>query len=113
MQQSEIKLHASCFQYHWNTYPNERGLLCYNLNNSRNVIDGAQNRALGLIKGRSDMVYYCPDGRAKMIEFKTESGYQSKEQLTWQKTIESSGYIYVVVRTFDDFKTLMHHWHEK
>lgn len=106
MQQSEIKLHSECFLWFHNTYPKQRGLLCYNLNNSRNVIDGAMNRALGLQKGRCDMVYYSPHG-AIMIEFKTESGMQSKEQKEWQNTIECAGYEYHVVRSAEAFKSLI------
>ena len=58
MKLSEVKIQARIFQWHWNNYPQERGLLCYNLNNSANKVQGSQNKAIGLIKGRSDMVYY-------------------------------------------------------
>ena len=77
---SEVKIQSQIFQWHWNNYPEERGLLCYNLNNSANKIQGNQNKALGLIKGRSDMVYYY-NGTAVMIELKNATGKQSKEQI--------------------------------
>jgi hypothetical protein len=70
---SESKLQTDCYVWFHNTYPKLRGLLCYNLNNSRNKIDGAKNKALGLIAGRSDMVLYR-DGVATMIEFKIRDG---------------------------------------
>lgn len=103
---SEIQLQSECFLWHWNNKPNERGLLCYNLNNSANKIQGNQNKALGLIKGRSDMVYY-KNRTAIMLEFKTEIGTQSKEQKEWQLLIESQGFRYEVIRTLNDFIKIM------
>lgn len=103
---TEIQLHSECFLWHWNTYVNERGLLCYNLNNSANKIQGNQNKALGLIKGRSDMVYY-KNGKAIMIEFKTENGIQSNEQKQWQKMITENNFEYHIIRTLDQFKKII------
>ena len=100
--QSEVKLQSMCFIYHWNNYPNERGLLCYNLNNSANKIQGNINKSLGLIKGRSDMVYY-KKGKAIMLEFKTENGNQSKEQKEWENRIKEEGFDYIIIRTFYEF----------
>ena len=100
--QSEIKLQAECFQWHWNTHIHERGLLCYNLNNSANKIQGNQNKALGLIKGRSDMVLYRESG-VIMLEFKTESGVQSTAQKAWQELVEKNGFEYKIIRSFEEF----------
>jgi hypothetical protein len=99
---SEVKIQSQIFQWHWNNYPTERGLLCYNLNNSANKIQGAQNKALGLIKGRSDLVYYYK-GSAIMIELKNATGKQTKEQIVWQELVESQGFIYLVMRSLEDF----------
>jgi len=99
---SEVKIQSQIFQWHWNNYPEERGLLCYNLNNSANKIQGNQNKALGLIKGRSDMVYYY-NGTAVMIELKNATGKQSKEQIQWEATIKKAGFQYIVMRSLEDF----------
>ena len=104
--QSEIKLQAECFQWHWNTYIHERGLLCYNLNNSANKIQGNQNKALGLIKGRSDMVLYRKSG-VIFLEFKTESGAQSTAQKGWQAIVEAQGFRYEIIRNFEEFKNII------
>jgi hypothetical protein len=104
--ESEIKLQSQSFLWHWNNYPNERGLLCYNLNNSANKIQGNQNKALGLIKGRSDMVYY-KKGKAIMLEFKTETGTQSKDQKEWEQRIKSEGFEYRIIRNFEDFLSII------
>ena len=100
--QSEIKLQAECFQWHWNIHIHERGLLCYNLNNSANKIQGNQNKALGLIAGRADMVLYRESG-VIMLEFKTESGVQSTAQKEWQELVEKNGFEYKIIRTFEEF----------
>lgn len=45
-------------------------------------------------------------GRSVKIEVKCEATndkYQSKEQIAYQKKIEASGGIYLIVRNFDDF----------
>jgi hypothetical protein len=104
--QAEIKLQSDCFLWHWNTYPQERKKLCYNLNNSANKIQGNQNKSLGLIKGRCDMVYY-KNANAIMIEFKTDKGAQSQDQIEWEKIITNEGFLYFVVRTLDEFKLLV------
>jgi hypothetical protein len=104
--QSEIKLQSTCFLWFHNTYPNERGLLCYNLNNSANKIQGNQNKALGLIKGRSDMVYY-KNGKAIMIEFKTETGTQKPEQKDWEEIMTKQGFEYHIIRSFEQFQQLI------
>ena len=102
---SEDKIQSECFVWFHNTYPQYRGLLCYNLNNSKNRIDGARNKAKGLIAGRSDMVLYFR-GTAFMLEFKTPDGYQSREQREWQNLVESHGFNYFLVRSLDEFKKL-------
>jgi hypothetical protein len=104
--ESEISIQSQSFLWHWNTYPEERGLLCYNLNNSANKIQGNQNKALGLIKGRSDMVYY-KNGTAIMIEFKNEIGKQLPEQKKWEELITKSGFQYHIIRSIDEFRNLI------
>ena len=103
---SEERLQSECFVWFWNTFPALRGLLSYNLNNSKNRIDGSRNRALGLTKGRSDMEFNY-NKKTYFIEFKTPTGRQSTAQKKWQKTVESQGFEYYLVRSFDEFKKLI------
>jgi hypothetical protein len=106
--QSESKLQSDCFIWSWNTLPETRGLICYNLNNSRNRIDGAMNKSLGLIAGRSDMVLYW-HGRAIFIEFKIPGGKQSPEQRKWEALVTSSdhGFEYHIVTSLEQFQQLI------
>lgn len=103
---SEGALQALCFQWHWNTYPDERGLLHANNNNSENAIKGNLNKAIGVVQGVADMEYNVK-GRTVFIEMKTPSGTQSKAQKTFQALVESQGFPYHIARTFDEFKNLI------
>jgi hypothetical protein len=100
--QSEHQLQAYCFQYAHNHYPQTRKLLCYNLNNSKNEIDGNRNKALGLQKGRSDMVLYF-NGKATMLEFKMPNEKQTPGQVTWEKAITDAGFDYFIIESFEQF----------
>lgn len=103
MKKAEDRIQQEIVQWFNNTYPSLRGLLCYNLNNSQNAIDGNRNKMKGLIAGRSDLVlYYC--GCAFMIELKTLKGRQGDEQKAWQKLVESHGFKYLIVRDLEEFK---------
>lgn len=101
--QAEERIQQECFEWHWNTYPEMRGLLCYNLNNSRNKVDGARNKRLGLIAGRADMTYYYV-GRAYFIEMKTPIGSQSDAQKEWEALVNWHAFSYVIVRDLEEFK---------
>ena len=105
-QTSESTLQAQCFQHAWNYYPQTRRLLCYNLNNSKNKVDGARNKAMGLIPGRSDMVFYWK-GCAYMIEFKQPGERQSKKQEEWEQLVTSQGFTYAIVTSLDEFMELI------
>ena len=106
IKESEDKIQSDCYVWFHNTYPNLRGLLCYNLNNSKNRIDGARNKAKGLIAGRSDMVLYY-NSNAFMIEFKTSDGSQSAGQKEWEALVKSQGFQYHIVRSLEEFKSLI------
>lgn len=100
---SEERIQSQCFQWFWNAYPHYRGLLCYNLNNSRDSKHGHKNQQLGLIPGRSDMALYL-FSKAYMIEFKTDIGKQSPAQKEWEGLIKAHGFDYIVVRSLEQFQ---------
>jgi hypothetical protein len=104
--QSEDALQQECYQWFHNTYPQFRGLLCYNLGNSRNKIDGAQNRNKGLQAGRSDFTFYWA-GRAFFIELKTTTGTKGEKQITWAELVMKHGFEYYIVRDLETFKVLV------
>lgn len=106
MNDSEERIQQQMFMWFHNTYPELRGLLCYNLNNSKNKIDGNKNKSLGLQAGRSDMVLYY-QGKAVMIELKTPTGKQQPIQKKWEETIKKQGFEYVIIRSLEDFKNFI------
>jgi len=85
-----------------NTYPELRGLLNYNNNNSRDAFDGKKNKYLGIIAGRSDLVLYFQGG-AWMIELKDYRGTQKPAQKKWADLIRKQGFEYVIIRSKDEF----------
>lgn len=103
---SEDAIHVNCYTWFHNSYPELRGLLCYNLNNSRNNVDGARNKAKGLQPGRSDLVLYW-QGRAIMIEFKTQTGTQEPAQVKWEALIRKHGFEYHLIRSLEEFQHLI------
>lgn len=103
---SEDLLHQKCYTWFHNSYPSLRGLLCYNLGNSRNKIDGARNRNKGLQAGRSDFTFYW-GGKAFFIELKTTTGTASAGQVTWAELVMKHGFEYYIVRDLETFKVLV------
>jgi len=106
MDKNEGRIHQDCYVWFHNSFPELRGLLCYNLNNSRNGIDGARNRSKGVQAGRADFTFYY-HREAVMIEIKDEKGKQSHEQRVWQKVVESHGFRYTLCRNFEEFKEVV------
>ena len=103
---TEDKLQATCFQWHWNTYPDQRGLLFHVQQKARNQIEGNRFKAMGVVSGGSDMIYLKPGGIPVLIEFKTETGVQSPTQKEWHSKVEAIGYEYVICRSFSHFQQI-------
>ena len=103
---SEAKLQSDCFIWFWNNYPEQRQMLFHVNNKARNAIEGNKMKAMGVVKGVSDMILVMP-GRVMFIEFKTGTGRQSPEQLHFQQKVEERGHMYAVIRTFGEFQGLV------
>ena len=101
---SEDQLQSICFQWHWNNYPAERGMLFHVNQKARNAIEGNRMKAMGVVPGVSDMIYLKGP---VFIEMKTEDGNQSPDQKRFQQLTEPLGYKYVIVRTFEEFTELI------
>lgn len=106
MNKSEHRIQQECVLWFNNTYPKLRGLLCYNNNNSVGGYRGKQNKFLGVVKGRSDLVLYY-GGRAYMIELKDYKGRQKNEQKDWQSLVESNGFTYDIARNLKQFQMIV------
>lgn len=109
----EGKIQATCYQYFWNNYPQYRGLYFAipneNTRADSNAITGAIRRSMGVYHGVADTLMLIPRGQyhGLCIEYKDEKGRQSEHQKTWQKLVEAQGYRYEVIRTEEEFKSLV------
>lgn len=102
---SEDQLQAQIFQWHWNSMPQERGLLFHVNNKARNKIEGNRFKAMGVIPGVSDLIYLKPGGRPIFVELKIETGSQSDKQKEWETSVKAAGYDYRICRDLQTFKT--------
>jgi len=103
---SESALQAQIFLHHWNTYPNERGLLFHVNNKARNAIEGNRMKAMGSVAGVSDLIYLRPGGKPLLLELKLDTGKQSPEQKKWQSAVEAAGYEYRIIRSLNEFQQI-------
>lgn len=101
---AEDDLQSKCFQWAWNNYPEERQMLFHVNNKSKNAIEGNQMKAKGVVAGISDMVLIRDKGRVVWMEFKTLTGKQRDKQKRFEDKVKSRGHIYIVIRTFEEFK---------
>lgn len=76
------------------------------LTESGNIIGGAQAKAMGVVAGVSDTIFLW-DGKAYLIEFKTNIGRQSDKQIEWENKVKSNGFEYFLVRSFDVFVSIL------
>lgn len=107
---SEAALQQRIFMHHWNTYPDERGLLYHNNNNSHSRKKGAIMKGLGVVAGVADLTYlYLDDdlcGRVAYLEVKLPGQKQSPKQVEWQATVENLGFQYFIIRSIADFEAV-------
>jgi len=104
---TESRLQMDCFTWHWNTYPQHRGLLFEINNNSENAREGMRHKSLGRVKGVADMCLLCPGGVTVFLEFKTETGTQSPAQKEWQRMVAEAGHGYCIIRNEQEFRNLI------
>ena len=107
MVNEEAKLQARCFLWHWNEYPEDRRMLFHIDNNSYNRIIGAQKKALGVVRGPSDLCYVIDAGHVVWLECKFGDGVQSEEQKEWERKVTQRGHIYILFRTFEEFQKII------
>ena len=102
MKRPEQIIQQSIVRYFAYQYPEFKGCLCSNLNNSKDARTGAINKSMGVISGRSDLVLYI-NSKAYHIEVKAEKGKQSQVQKEWEGIITSQGFEYFIVHNLDEF----------
>lgn len=106
--QSENALQQKCVFWFHNEFPSLRGLLFAVPNGGLRSGASAKTMHLtGVVKGVSDLILLYKS-EAFLIELKSSTGTQKKEQKNWQDKVEIQGFEYFIVRSLEDFKKLIH-----
>lgn len=100
---SEARLQSDCFQWFHNSFPSQRQMLFHVQNKARNAIEGNKFKAMGVVKGVSDLILILPR-RVVFIELKTQSGKQMPEQVDFQAKCQARGHEYRIIRSFKEFQ---------
>lgn len=106
-EQSEIAMQSKAFTNIWNARPDLRKRIFAINNNSENAIKGAMNKAMGVVEGVSDMAFTVKGGKIVWIEWKTATGTQSNAQKEFEQVQVSLGAIYVIVRSEEEFLSVI------
>lgn len=107
MRNIESRLQIACVKWFRLQYPKAANLLNSVPNGgARNVVTGAIIKAEGAVRGVADLELNIARGGwfGLKIEMKTEKGRQSPHQREWQSEIERQGYMYIVARSFEEFR---------
>lgn len=105
--QSEDALQQKCYLWFWNNFPLKRGLLFAVPNGGRRSGKEAKLfRLTGVVKGVSDLILLHL-GKTYLLEMKTETGTQSKDQKDWEDKVTSEGFEYHLIRSVSDFKVIV------
>lgn len=102
----------TCLQKHQKQWLDKTGLwsrlLIFHVANERKGGFGAQMhfKRMGVRPGVADWLVF-PAGRSIAIENKDDEGTQNADQELFQKKWKAAGNLYLVVRTLDEFKSVI------
>lgn len=106
MKKTEDRRLSDFHEWVWNTYPYLRRLCFHPLNEQgRGGFEGARNKAKGVVSGVAD--YIClikgKDGQNGLcIEFKTETGVQSPNQIDFEEKVKGQGFEYRIAKSTEE-----------
>lgn len=118
MSYKEQKLQQQCVAWFRAQYPHYAMLLTHPINEGgRNTrVSGAIHKSEGTVAGVADLLLFLPSFyKGQMfgclgIEMKTEDGRQSQSQKDFERMFSAAQNCYVVVRNFDEFRTVITRW---
>lgn len=100
----ESSIQSACVKWFRYQYP---GLILAAIPNGgrRDKVTGVIMKKEGVLAGMPDLLLLHPSGKyhAMAIEMKTTKGVQSDSQKEMQKRLTDEGYLYVVIRSFEEF----------
>ena len=107
------KLQSECFLWFYNNHPNLRYLMHSNLNNLTSQIPKEKAirimgmlKGMGLVKGVLDLEFYYK-GVLHVFDIKVGRDSLKNEQKDFIKAIENQGGRGYVIRSIEDFKTVI------
>lgn len=107
---TEKKLQAVCVMDFSQTHPERKGNLWSTRNTTFSERDGQTQKAMGMIAGVSDLIYFH-NKRFVGIELKMQgSTHNTKhvsQQIKWGEKIIEAGGEYYIVTTLDEFWTVI------
>lgn len=108
MKNEEHNLQSSCVKWFDLQYPKKtKQLFAVPNGGQRNVVVASKLKAEGVRAGVADLILMCGLGQVLFIEMKTKKGTQTESQKAFEKICLENGYIYKIVRSFEDFKKLI------
>ncbi len=113
MKSRETQLQKSCVRWFRLQYRRYKKLLFAVPNGGkRNAITASRLKAEGVVPGVSDLIFLYPNGIYPFlcIEMKYGNNEQSEHQKEWQEDVESVGGLYLVINSFDSFKTAINNY---
>jgi hypothetical protein len=109
MMQTENKIQQDMFIWFNNNYTIKGlGLFASIPNDSKDAKEQMRKKATGMKVGHSDFNIYM-NGKCYFFEVKTPTGVQSESQKRFESEVKSLGFEYNIVRSLDEFKTIIHY----
>ncbi|MBR3550463.1 MAG: VRR-NUC domain-containing protein [Bacteroidales bacterium] len=106
MRDIEHQTQCACVRWFRYQYPN-LAMLLYAIPNggARDRVTGAKLKAEGVVAGVADLFLSVPrcGFHGMYIEMKAGKNTQTESQKEFQRSVESEGYLYKVIRSFDEF----------
>ena len=105
MEKTEAKIQQEIVMFVRNEL--REGIIFSVPNETESKMDAIRKKATGMMAGVSDLIYIT-ENRVLFIETKTSTGRQGESQKKFQSKVEALGYIYILVRSLDDFKNMLY-----
>lgn len=117
----ESLMQQGCVRWFDYQYPKKRmNLFSIPNEGKRTPENGARMTAMGRRKGVADMFlaiagwHKTEEGLTAVhgvfFEFKSDNGSQAKEQKDFQKAVEEAGYLYVIIKTGEEFQKFIENY---
>lgn len=119
MKHEESRLQIGCVKWFSLQYPHlDKNIFAIPNGEKRGIITATILKRQGVKSGVADMFFAMPKCyndkyestviiHGLFIEFKSGKGKQNENQIAFEKAVTKTGYKYVVVTSFDQFKSLI------